>query len=291
MPIGSHKNLYPGINPHLNSFLQQNDGGWESFHARHIGEITTALDRLLPQNYYVTTEKSLQISEIGLDVIQRKRTRPDVSVYQMPKPAAQPFISAAMPTPTLTMPLEETLGDEDDYLNAMTIYQLVEGKFPGKLVTRLEVLSPSNKYPKDYYPQYLTKRVESISSGVCLVEVDYIHEQRPLITALPSYPNRETGAFPYMVIVSDPQPRPPQGHVDIYGFGINDALPLVAIPLGAVETLALDFNELYHKTFEGMRIFSMLTDYEQLPVNFDRYTAADQVLIQARMAEIAGKSN
>jgi hypothetical protein len=60
MPIHSKTNLYPGINAHLNSFLQQEGGGWESFHAEHIIDLRRVLAQTLPRGYYAVAEKSLQ---------------------------------------------------------------------------------------------------------------------------------------------------------------------------------------------------------------------------------------
>jgi hypothetical protein len=59
MPIHSKTNLYPGINAHLNSFLQQEGGGWESFHAEHIIDLRRVLAKTLPAGYYAVAEKSL----------------------------------------------------------------------------------------------------------------------------------------------------------------------------------------------------------------------------------------
>jgi hypothetical protein len=54
-------NRYPGINPHLNSALQQRGGGWRSFHAAYLIHLFDWLDEILPENYCVTPEESLQI--------------------------------------------------------------------------------------------------------------------------------------------------------------------------------------------------------------------------------------
>lgn len=63
MVLQSHNNLFPGVNPLLNSFLQQPDGGWESFHFELINAISHHLDELLPDNYYAIADKGLQIDE------------------------------------------------------------------------------------------------------------------------------------------------------------------------------------------------------------------------------------
>jgi hypothetical protein len=54
--------LYPGINPHLNSALQQHGGDWKSFHAFHLVHIAGVLNRIMPLNYSAKAEESLQIS-------------------------------------------------------------------------------------------------------------------------------------------------------------------------------------------------------------------------------------
>jgi len=38
MPIRADRNMYPGINPHLNSALQQSGGGWQ----RKVGAVGRA---------------------------------------------------------------------------------------------------------------------------------------------------------------------------------------------------------------------------------------------------------
>lgn len=58
MPIYSEKNLYPGVNPHLNSALQA-QAAWSSFHSRHLNDLITALDHNLPDGYYIGTALSL----------------------------------------------------------------------------------------------------------------------------------------------------------------------------------------------------------------------------------------
>ena len=63
MGIHADENLYPGINAHLNSFLQNEPGGWDSFHIEYVVALSRALDELLPLNYYSRTVPSLQFPE------------------------------------------------------------------------------------------------------------------------------------------------------------------------------------------------------------------------------------
>jgi len=61
MAIQSATNLYPGINPHLNSALQQRGGGWKSFHTASLLYLFDVLDLTLPVAYSVRPEDSIQV--------------------------------------------------------------------------------------------------------------------------------------------------------------------------------------------------------------------------------------
>ena len=241
MPIHAPQNQYPGINPHLNSYLQSESGGWESLHAELVVQTRVALDAGLPPGYLAVAERSLQISELTLPTPVR-RTRPDVTIYHQPPttPTGGPTMPSA---PTATLPLIETVLDED-YLSTVIIYQQ-DGDNPlGRPVTRIEVLSPANKPGGSHHPRYLQKRIESLRGGLSLVEVDFLHERPPIIPTLPVYPGDED-AFPYTILVSDPRPRFEDGRVQIYGFGIVDPVLAVAIPLAATDVHVLDCGAIY----------------------------------------------
>lgn len=83
MAIHSDKNLYPGINAHLNSFLQHEAGGWRSFHAEHIIDLCGSIDRELPANYYVRSQFSLQGSEFEENFAEAEDSLIGLVIYQM----------------------------------------------------------------------------------------------------------------------------------------------------------------------------------------------------------------
>jgi hypothetical protein len=277
----AEKNLFIGVNPILNSFLQQNDGGWESFHAEFISSITHQLDSHLPSNYYAIADKGLQISEIGLDEIKKRRIRPDVGLYQV-SPSSQATARDNAASPVAILPLRETLEleDEDNYLLSVNIYEAVLGKLKGKLVSSIEVLSPANKAPSAYHVQYLSKRAQLLKAQVNLVELDLLHESRPVISNIPSYPDQNEGALPYTLAVSKPQPSFEDGEFVLYGAKVDAALPQISIPLMGTDTIVVDVQAIYNKSFSGLRVFASLVDYEQLPVNFERYHSLDQARIK-----------
>lgn len=280
------KNQYPGINAHLNSYLQDEPGGWQSFHSEHIIDLLRGIRVGLPAGYYARSEKTLQISETipPADIGSRKSTTPDVMVYRL---SSTPISSGSAPAltatpPARTIPIKELLSAED-FLTGIVIYQAGEDSSLGKPVTRVEFLSPANKPGGSHFSNYVVKRAEALRSGLRLVEIDYLHWRPPVAVGLPSYPDGEAGAFPYLVLVSDPRPVIESGFTNVYEIGVDDPLPVITIPLAGTDTMTLDLGVVYNQTFDSSDFFYVVVDYSQEPVHFERYTEADRARIKARM--------
>ncbi|MDX1993233.1 MAG: DUF4058 family protein [bacterium] len=293
MPIHSDRNLYPGINPHLNSYLQHITG-WKGFHNKHLEHIAEALEALLPQAYYIAGEESLQIGTYDLptELIApevTEETIPDITIYKA-EGSHQPFDSASQAsTPTLTLPVIDVMA-EPEYINSLVIYRVEAGTLPGEPITRIELLSPANKPPGSHYKDYRAKRLKTIGSGMRLVEIDYLHERRPVDPRIPSYISRHPDSRPYNIVISDPHPSLSEGVAGVYGFGVMESLPRIAIPLDRKDRVTLDFSAIYNRTFSSARLFwQILVDYEKDPVNVEAYHEADRVKIREQMAKIAAE--
>lgn len=288
MPIHSNKNLYPGINAHLNSFKQNTQGEWESFHNLHVSHLYEAFEQQLPSGYFPRIERSLQIGVIDFEIGTRRQnpTKPDVTVYR--RTSAVVGESAAVTQvsiPMRTLSLPETV-EYDESITSLVIYQIEKASLLGTPITRIELLSPANKPGGSHYGQYFVKRGDTLKSGLRLVEIDYLHQTPPIISALPSYPRKEAGAYPYVILVSDPRPTFEQGLVDDYSFGVDTQIPIIDVPLAGTETLRVDFGAVYNHTFGIPRFYHSLIDYAQDPPAFDRYTEADRERIQQLLAKI-----
>jgi len=225
------ENPYPGINAHINSFMQGWGGGRESFHLKHIHDLTNEVNAHLPDTYY--------------------------------------GIAWEMDT------------------KAMAIYHVEAGQYPGKAVTRVELLSPANKPSGSHCSQYLVKRQETLEARLRLVEIDYLHETPPVLHIIPSYVERAPNSLPYTIIISDPRPTPQEGPTNVYGFGVDEPIPALEIPLDGKDTVRLDFGAVYKQTFKNMRVFRFIADYRRDPDRMETYHSADQERIRQRMAAIA----
>lgn len=274
------KNPYKGVNAHLNSLLQtpgteENPAKWHSFHANHIAHIADFLNDKLPANYLALSEESLQVFgedfEFGGFIQSR---RPDVTIYGATATSMRQE-SKRTPSAAAEVELAQTLYFAEAFeISAVVIRDVSNDPIYGRVVARIELLSPSNKPGGSGYAAYSKGRNEALYSHVPLIEIDYLHE-----TALPMNYRRMQA---YYVVVSDPRPDVDSGKAKLYGFDVDAPFPVVDIPLAGSETLTFDFGAVYHHTFERGRR-GMLVDYTMLPARFETYSAEDQARIQAVM--------
>jgi hypothetical protein len=131
-------------------------------------------------------------------------------------------------------------------------------ELPGrKLVTAIEVLSPTHKKTKEARAKYLDKRRDLIRSGVNFVEIDLLRagEPMPLRNSPPPSDDR--------ILIC----RPRMGWTaDLYGFSCTTPIPAITIPLlpGDAEP-TLDLNAVLHALVDRAR-YDLSIDYHQPPV-------------------------
>lgn len=282
MPIYMRRNQYQGVNAHLHSYFQA-QGGWSSFHTNFISVLARDLNTRLPEGYIVDIEQSLQIREIHPDSGEKiRRPEHDLTVYRTRESAS---VSETGMTATLTQAIPDTLDlSEDLYYSALVIYPAETDAVLGQPVTRIEILSASNKQGEGYL-QYREKRYAALRSGVALVEIDLLHETPPVVKGLPRYPTHPD-SHAYYVTVSDPTPSLEEGLAQTYAFAVDSPLPTITLPLGAGSTLRLELNPIYHEVYFSLSAYSRRVDYAALPLHFERYSPADQARIQQRMAAV-----
>lgn len=292
MGIFSRKNQYLGINPHYNSYLQHEPGGWPTFHGHYVVRIADLLDELLPTGYFTRAERSLQITAPPESFFQR----PDVTVYKDLASPSAPSIISAVAVPTFAVEALKVMPEPEADLMAVVVYRVLQDG-THRPVTRMELFSPSNKPPHAGVQEYLTRRIKVLESGVNLVEIDFLHEsQSPFLTVpsfrrtktLADYSQQETNAYPYYIAVTPIHPEPPEIHVQTYFYccHVDDPLPIIAIPLLADQKMSFDFGRAYDEAFERQRFTGMVSDYSQRPIGFESYTPIDRARIERRMQAV-----
>ncbi len=258
---------FPGILPHLNSILQtpgvpDQPALWHTFHTSHIGHIVDELNTLLPDAYIAYAEQSLQVRSSDWEF---GRPQPDVTVFQQsPGPSGSPAQPALQPTWEAEL-LATVENLQHPY--AAVVREVGDQNRLGRIVTRVELLSPWNKRRDSAYHD---RRAEFLQTGVPLVEIDYLHESPSPILTLPHYP-ADPDSLPYYSAVSDPR----SGHVRVYGFGVDSPLKPFPLPLAGDDVVILDLNPVYRHTVERGR-WSRIIDLTQPPERFDTYSQDDQ---------------
>jgi Protein of unknown function (DUF4058) len=284
-PMRALKNQYLGINAHLHSLLQ-NEGGWDSFHGLHIGDIAKSLQtQLFPMGYVADYEPSLQIRRAGEPTYAPES---DVSIYdpdpnRVQQPRA-PLATMNVHEAVLEIPKVLRLGEDEIATHkAVGIYRK-QAKKPDEPIVWIELLSPSNKPRGRHFETYEEKRRLLLETGIVFLEIDYLHQSPPMYQTkeIADYTRHAAGAYPYRMMLFDPHPDILDGKARVVEFAVDHPIPTLTIPLSGEDQLRFDFGIPYKKTFEEM-FYGSRFDYSQLPLKFDSYSEFDQQRIASRM--------
>lgn len=288
-PVKTVKNQYRGINAHLHSYWQS-DGGWNDFHNPHIADIVRWLRvRLLPMGYTAHIEDSLQIRHYGDDT--ESEFRADILIWdeQRERPQGAVVVEPAAVTIADVLDLTEDL--EKPY-TAVAIYRSNPPR-DAKPIAWIELLSPSNKRLGEDRRDYIRKRRLLVRDGIIFIEIDYLDRFPPTFTSLLNYTDvkQQIEAHPYRVVLLDPHIDGLDGPAKIEAFDVDDPIPALTIQLSDNDSITVDFNHIYHKAFEDFVYGPMHVDYTTLPLNFDRYSPADQARIARRILAVLSASD
>jgi hypothetical protein len=285
-------NPFKGINPLLNSLLQMdhvnaegdpNPSVWPSFHASHIGDMTNALNQQIkPLGYIALAEQGLQIGPGEPSLF------PDDTIYELPANAQDAVASSPIgvmtAVATARLPVAEII-EMSRVWKSVAIYPAPRSHgLLGEPLTRIELLSPTNKPGGRHYAAYVRNRAQAVQTGTALIEIDYLHESSHTFprATMPRYP--EDGAYPYHIAITNVRVAPVE--MVIYGFGVDQPIPPVGVPLAGDIVHRFDLNAVYQFTFQ-IGPWPLLVDYRQVPARIERYSAADQATIRRIMQELA----
>jgi hypothetical protein len=140
-------------------------------------------------------------------------------------------------------PIVVALPDEPQ---TQTFIEVREVGSEARVVTVLEVLSPSNKKPGDAQEQYLRKQAELLQARVNLVEIDLLRAG-DWIVALPEDALEPSLRTPYRVVVRRGwQPL----QADYYPISLAQRLPTIRVPLRVDDLqIALDLQPLLDQCY------------------------------------------
>ena len=157
---------------------------WPGFHNRLIANMADDVGTRVPDNYRVDIQERTEVVTIGEENgVAVKVAAPD---------------------------------------EARVTYLYVQRMPDWKVVTVVEVLSPTNKIPGDGRVSYQHKREEIFASGVSLVEIDLLRGGRPMPLQTVAPPSH------YRILISRGWERP---DAILFPFSVQQTIPKFTLPL------------------------------------------------------------
>lgn len=202
---------FPGMDP----YLEQH---WGDVHSSLVIYARNQLQKVLPKDLRARVEERVVVAGLS----RPRSVYPDVRVVETWRSSRRPSPRAA--GVATTEPVVIDLPNEPETQTFVEIRLVSPGS---RVVTVLEVLSPSNKKPGDAQEQYRRKQLEFLQTGVNLVEIDLLREG-DWVVALPAdalEPNLRT---PYRVVV---RRGPCHLQADYYPIALDKRLPRIRVPL------------------------------------------------------------
>lgn len=225
--------IFPGMDPYLE------DGRlWSGVHSRLVIYIADALWPKLRPRYVAAVEERVYVE--GPD----RGIRPDVTVRETrPQRGGGGVAVLEM---EVDAPVKVRIPVEPIHETYIAILDLRAGQ---RIVTIIEVVSPTNKYAGPGRESYLAKQHEVLTSDVHLVEIDLLR-QGPHVLAVPESAARERTVYDYLTCVNRSEGM--RDLFELYPSRLRDRLPRVRIPLADDDPdIALDIQAVLNQAYEA----------------------------------------
>jgi hypothetical protein len=217
---------FPGMNP----FLEQDDV-WEDFHHNFLTWSEAALNAELGPNYLARIETRLYIRELS-DEERHFFGRGDVTVSLF-REGARGRAAAG-----LSAPVELVLPEMD---TARESWLEIRDRRNRRVITVIELLSPTNKRSGPNRDAYLGKRNGLLASESHFVEIDLRRGgTRPDLPPLPP--------CDYYVFICRYELRP---RIGFWPIGLREKLPVIPVPLLPSDPpVDLDLQRVLNQTYD-----------------------------------------
>jgi len=236
---------FPGMDPYL-----EDPSLWPGVHTSLIVAMMGELNHILPEGYVACIEEYLWIE----DSDEGDRTlmgKPDVLIPEPTKYRNGTVHGAAVLTqPTTRGMLPKNKKKKHRHLQIVTPSN-------GRVLTAIEVLSPSNKRSGDDRTAYLQKRKEFLAV-VDFVELDLLRAGHRMPMGQPTPPPTDYYVF---VCRENQYPRS-----ETWAFSVRDSLPVIPIPLAdTAEDVPLDLRATMNRMFDLTSLAKRI-DYSLPPI-------------------------
>lgn len=233
---------FPGMDPYL-----EKPDLWPDVHNSLIIALRNYLAPKLRPKYYLAVEERLYLAEIEPPALLG---RADVALVSSPAmiPPGEFASSATVPIQPVAVELPMPDQIRETYLEVR--------QASDKVITVIEILSPTNKRPDAGRNLYLQKRLNLIGTATHLVEIDLLRTWEPMPMWGTTPPTH------YRILVSRSERRP---MADLLPFNLQSLIPSFALPLLAGdEEPSLDLGPLLQDLYDQAG-YDLRIDYNSRP--------------------------
>ncbi len=163
---------FPGMDPYIEA-----SGLWGDFHDKLVGEFERSLAAALPPRYVARIRERTYIEWIDPDGDQAQTVpfEPDVSLRYGGEPKSQAAVMAVLAAPSQAVLMHALV--EVEYRELFL--EILELDPQRRLITSIEILSPTNKRPGTVgWQKYENKRHVFLQGHANLVEIDLLRGGR-----------------------------------------------------------------------------------------------------------------
>ncbi len=244
---------FPGMDPYLEA-----PDIWPDFHDAFAGEIRGALNHTLPPPYYARLEMRPEVGIVE-DEGYARRIVPDVAVVRHPAPGAGAGAGSSGGVAVLEAPRTKVSPSIEATVHSEPIrHGFVEIRDPTRghrLVTLIEIASPSNKRRGPDRRNYLQKQREVLDSDANLIELDLLRDGERLLANvyLQDAVFRLEPAPDYLVLVNRAWQRAGDAsNYQIFPVLLTASLPVIPVPLrhGQAE-VPLDLQYVFNRVYDS----------------------------------------
>jgi hypothetical protein len=198
----------------MDPYLEDTDI-WPDFHTMYLAALRTIVRRRLPRKYRLVLERHAWVEEP--DDTGWRQKRPDIYIKsQTDASMSDGTVMSIADRAPLSVLVPETHADGPAFLRVID-------RNSRRVVTVIELLSPSNKQRGADHDLFLAKRTELLGRRINLVEIDFLRRgERMPVDQMPENAD-------YCILVSQAIEHPRAG---LWAFSVREAIPNpIPIPL------------------------------------------------------------
>jgi hypothetical protein len=214
---------------------------WRGVHHLLISGLNAQLNSLLPPPYVARIEERVYIQEelrnIYPDVAVARR--PSTDTYSSLATLERPRSSGQTTSVRIPLPSQRV---REAFLEIFLVGDTE------RLITVVEVLSPTNKIPGTGWDEYRRKQRELQERGINLLEIDLLRYGAETVLAPMNVLREQGGTWDYLVSLYRAM-NP--GECEVWAISLRNTLPVVTVPLtGGTPEVAVDLQSILNRVYD-----------------------------------------